>query len=243
MVGRSVVVLFVSQSAVPGWLFLVEIWIVVLLLSRGSWAGNPFARRLDQLLALLVPQAETTGRGTLAALSKDAIQAFGGRGPRGGLRGSARRWRAQLRAVYVQGYQVASETITSPAEVAHGSELVRETVQALKAERTGGGAFVPATEDPVVVLAYGLGAWPSGADLTSLEQLLGELGVSQPVLRSRFESLIRTVPIANQNRQFRELAGASFVLGAAARIVEAAGAQTRSRPPRGRLATIKENLR
>jgi hypothetical protein len=130
-----------------------------------------------------------------------------------------------------------------PADVAHGSELVRATVEALKLERASGGANVPTREDPVVVLAYGLGAWPSGADLTSLEQLLGELGVSQPVLRSRFESLIRTVTTANQNRQFRELAGASFVLGAAARIVEAAVAPGRSVPPPGWLATVKTHLR
>jgi hypothetical protein len=138
---------------------------------------------------------------------------------------------------------VASETISSPTAVAHGSELVQEAVQALKAERASGGATVPAREDPVVVLAYGLGAWPSGADLTSLEQLLGELGVSQPVLRGRFESLIRTVTTASQNRQFRELAGASFVLGAATRIVEATATTGRSVPPPGWLATIKTHLR
>jgi hypothetical protein len=102
---------------------------------------------------------------------------------------------------------------------------------------------VATTEDPVVVLAYGLGAWPSGADLTSLEQLLAELGVSQPVLRSRFESLIRTVPTANQNRQFRELAGASFVLGAAARIVEAADRRGKSVPPPGWLTALKTHRR
>ena len=95
----------------------------------------------------------------------------------------------------------------------------------------------------MVVLAYGLGAWPQGADLTSLEHLLGELGVSQPVLRSRFESLIRTVTIANQNRQFRELAGASFVLDAAARIVEAATPTGRSVPPPDWLATMKAHQR
>jgi len=144
--------------------------------------------------------------------------------------------------MYAQGYQVASETISSPAAV-HGSQLVQEAVWALKVERASGGATVPTTEDPVVVLAYGLGAWPQGADLTSLEQLLGELGVSQPVLRSRFESLIRTVTIASQNRQFRELAGASFVLGAAARIIEAATPTDRSVPPPGLLATIKAHLR
>ena len=93
-------------------------------------------------------------------------------------RGSLRRWRAQLGAVYAQGYQVASETISSSAEIVHSGELVREAVAALKAERGGGAGAVPTTDDPVVVLAYGLGAWPSGADLRSLEGLLGELGVS-----------------------------------------------------------------
>jgi hypothetical protein len=236
------VVLFVSESALPGWLFFVEIWVVVLLFGRGSRGRNPFGRRLDQLLVLLVPPAGTSVRGTMAALRQD-WQAFGRQGTLGGLRGSARRWRAQLRAVYAQGYQVASETISSPAEVGHGSDLVRETVQALKEERVRGGGNVSTTEDPVVVLAYGLGAWPSGADLTSLEQLLGEIGVSQPVLRSRFESLIRTVPMANQSREFRELAGASFVLGASARIVEATVAPNRRLEPHGWLATIKAHLR
>ena len=236
-------VVFVSQSASVGWLVLVEVWVVMFWFGQGSRGRNPFGRRLDQLLVLLVPQAETTGGGTMASPWQDTIRAFGRQGSLGGLRGSARRWRAQLRAVYAQGYQVASETISSPAKVVHGSELVRATVEALKLERASGGANVPTREDPVVVLAYGLGAWPSGADLTSLEQLLGELGVSQPVLRSRFESLIRTVTTANQNRQFRELAGASFVLGAAARIVEAAVAPGRSVPPPGWLATVKTHLR
>ena len=93
------------------------------------------------------------------------------------------------------------------------------------------GATVPAVEDPVVVVAYGLGAWPPGADLTSLEELLGELGVSHEALRTRFESFLGTIPSANQNRSFRELAGASFVLGAAARIVEAAEPPVRNVRP------------
>src|SRR5438477_329421 len=80
------------------------------------------------------------------------------------LRRPARRWRAQLHVVYAHGYQVAAEAISSPGEVPHGGELVQETVAALKAERAGGGSGVPATKDPVVVLAYGLGAWPAGAD-------------------------------------------------------------------------------
>jgi hypothetical protein len=86
-----------------------------------------------------------------------------------------------------------------------------------------------------------LGAWPSGAELASLEQLLQELGVSQPILRSRVESLIRTVATSNQNRDFRELAGASFVLGAAARILEAAAPQQKPPPP-GWLATLETRL-
>lgn len=233
-------ILLVLPGAALGWLFLIQIWILLFWYSLGR---SPFARRLDQLLALLLPEAEGTRSGLMSARRQDTIRALLGSGTLGGLRGSARRWRAPLRAVYAQGYQVASETISSPEEVARGQELVRETVAALRAERASGGANVPASEDPVVVFAYGLGAWPSGADLTSLEQLLAELGVSQRELRNRFESLIRTVTTANQNRAFRELAGASFVLGAAARIVEAAVVPGRSLPPPGWLATIKTHLR
>ena len=219
-------ILLVLPGVPLGWLLLIQFWILLLWFRPGR---NPFARRLDQLLDLLVPRAEVTGRRLMPA--------------RGQLRGSARRWRAQLRGVYAQGYQVASETISSPGDAARGPDLVREAVEALKAERARGGADLSSTQDPVVVLAYGLGAWPSGADLTSLEQLLGQLGVSQRELRNRFESLVRTVATANRNHEFRELAGASFVLGAAARIVEAAVAPGKSVPPPGLLATIKAHLR
>jgi len=214
------VIASVLPGAMLGWVVLIQIWVLALWYGRSR---SPFARRLDQLLALLLPVSRT--------------------GRLSGARGSARRWRAQLRAVYSQGYQVAAESISSSGEVARGNELVGETVAALKAERAGGGADVPASEDPVVVFAYGLGAWPEGADLTSLERLLAELGVSQPVLRSRFESLIGTVATAKHNREFRELAGASFVLGAAARILEAAVASSRTLPPPGWLATLKTHLR
>lgn len=172
-------------------------------------------------------------RGTIAALKQDTLRAFRGHVGSDRLRRSARRWRAQLGAVYAHGYQVASETISSSADVVHGGDLVRETVEALKAERTSGGAIVPAAEDPVVVLAYGLGAWPSRADLTSLEELLGELAVSHAGLRIRFESFLRTISPADQNRAFRELAGASFVLGAAARIVAATEPPGRNVRPLG----------
>ncbi len=228
-------VLSVVQSASLGWLLFIAVWVVALWFPQSSRRRTPFRRRLGQLLVLLAPQAETGGPGTIAALARRLAS--------GGLRGSARRWRAPLGAVYAQGYQVASETISSPAEVTHSGELVRETVEALKAERAGGGATVPAAEDPVVVLAYGLGAWPSGADLTSLEELLGDLDISHDALRSRFESLLRAIAPASQNREFRELAGASFVLGAAARIVEAADPPGKHAPPPGWLAALKTHRR
>jgi hypothetical protein len=224
---------FASQIALLDWLFLIEVSVLIFWFTQSARGKNPFRRRLDQLLVLLLPQGETTAHGTMDASGRDAVQKFGRRGTLGALRGSARGWQAQLRAVYAQGYQVATETISPPEGVARGSELVRATVAALKAERTNRGATVPSTEDPVVVLAYGLGAWPAGADLSSLELLLGELGVSHGQLRNRFESLICTNATADQNQAFLELAGASFVLGASARIIEAADARGVSVRPRG----------
>jgi hypothetical protein len=223
----------VTGSASLGWLLVIVAWTLVFWFSHRPPGRNPFDRRLDQLLVLLLPQVERDRRGTIGALRQDTLRAFRGHAASGEFRRFARRWRAQLGAVCVHGYQVASETISSPADVVHGGDLVRETVEALKAERTSGGATVPAAEDPVVVLAYGLGAWPPCADLTSLEELLGELGVSHEALRTRFESFLRTISPADQNRAFRELAGASFVLGAAARIVEAAEPPVRNVRPAG----------
>jgi hypothetical protein len=224
----------VNLSFLPGttliWLLLMQGWILLLWHGRNR---SPFERRLDQLLVLLLPETRPAGHRTLQVLRSVTV---------GRLRGPARRWRRSLRAVYAQGYQVASETISSSGVVAGDSELVQEAVAALRAERAGGTADVPGT-DPVVVLAYGLGAWPSGADLSSLEELLTRLGVSQPELYRRFEGLIRTVAAANQNREFRELAGASFVLGAAARILEAATTPGSSVPPPGWIASIKTHLR
>jgi hypothetical protein len=228
-----VVVTFAFQSASLGWLLFIEVWILVLWFGHRPPGRNPFGRRLDQLLVLLLPPQVVTHRGgTIAALRQDTVRALRGHVASGELQRSARRWRAQLGAVYAHGYQVASETISS-AEVVHGGDLVRETVEALKAARTSAGATVPDAEDPVVVLAYGLGAWPPEADLTSLEELLVELGVSHEALRARFESFLNTVSPADQSRAFRELAGASFVLGAAARIVEAAEPPVRNVRPLG----------
>ena len=206
------------SGALLGWLTLMQIWILVLWFRPGR---NSFARRLNQLLAVLL-----AGTGRLGRVQR-----------------SARRWRAQLRLINAQGYEAAGETISPSGRLARGQDLVQDTLAALKAERAGGGAKVPVREDPVVVFAYGLGAWPAGADLTSLERLLSEIGVSQPALRSRFDSLFRLVTTPHQTREFRELAGASFVLGAAARILEAVTAADGTVPPPGFLATLKAHLR
>jgi len=236
-------VLFAVRNTWMDWLFLIEFWVLIFWLSQRTPTNTPFRRRLHQLLVLLLPENEATAHWTMPAFRRDASQALGRRRTLGALRGGARRWRAQLRAVYAEGYRATSEGISSPAELARGSELVQETVAALRTERTNRGATVPAAEDPVVVLAYGLGAWPPGADLGSLELLLGELGVLHGQLRNRFESVIRAIAPANKNQAFRELAGASFVLGASARIVEAADASAGRVPPPAWLATLKMHRR
>jgi len=237
------VILLVSQNASLGWLFLFQFWILLFWFGRSSQGRSPFVRRLDQLLRLLVPGVGGSGRRLTAAGKQDSTLALRRYRTLSGLRRSAWRWRAKLRAVYEQGYQAASETIPSPGEVAYRRELLGEAVQALKTERATGGANVPSREDPVDVLAYGLGAWPSGADLTSLEQLLGQLGLTQAELRTRFESAMPSVAPVNQSRAFRELAGASFVLGAATRIVEAAAPPVKRAPSPEWLAAIKAHLR
>lgn len=236
----------VLPSAAFVWLLLIEVMVLLLWYSQAAQSSSrdPFARRLDQLLALLLPEAEPATRKMAAPRGQGRIRALRRYGNAGSLRASARRWRAPLEAIYAEGYQVASEITPAPGEVPNERELLQQTLDALRAERGKAGADLAAAEDPVAVLAYGLGAWPSAADLTSLEQLLDELGVSQGELRARFESATRPMATATENRGFLELAGASFVLGAAARIVELAlapdsslaaprapgGAPTRSRP-------------
>ena len=90
----------------------------------------------------------------------------------------------------------------------------------------------------MTVLAYGLGARPADVDLGSLEELLDDLSLAGEgeELRTHFDDLIaaETGRMSQQlkapagRRTFRDLAGASFVLGALARIVELA-----SPPPAG----------
>ena len=228
------------SGAVLGWLVLIQIWILVLWYRPGR---NSFARRLNQLLELLLAETKATERRPTSAEGEGTFRRLARSSRLGRAKSSARRWRAQLRAIYAQGYAAAAETSSSPAHVACGHDLVRDTLVALKAERAIGGAKVSAREDPVVVFAYGLGVWPPGADLTSLERLLAEIGVSQPALRHRFDNVFRRVATPHDSREFHELAGASFVLGAATRILEAAVASNGSVPPSGLLATLKTHLR
>ena len=227
------------SGAALSWLFLIQIWILVLWFRPGR---NSFARRLNQLLALLLAETEAVERRPTSTEGKGTFRRLVGPSRLGRAKWSARRWRTQLRPIYKQGY-AAAETSSPPAHVACGHDLVRDTLVALKAERAIGGAKVSAREDPVVVFAYGLGAWPPRADLTSLERLLAEVGVSQPALRNRFDNVFRLVVTPRDSREFRELAGASFVLGAATRILEAAVASNGSVPPSGLLATLKTHLR
>ena len=103
-------------------------------------------------------------------------------------------------------------------------------MRALSAERTSAGADPTLADDPVSMLAYGLGARPPGADLTSLEDLLSDLGLAgeSDELRTQFDDIVAAQSAGldlrndSQRSMFRDLAGASFVLGASKRILELA---------------------
>ncbi len=58
------VVLFVLQSVSLIWLLYLVAWALVAWFGQGSRGRSPFRRRLDQLLVLLLPQAEAAGGGT-----------------------------------------------------------------------------------------------------------------------------------------------------------------------------------
>ena len=183
-------------------------------------------QRLDRLFALLLP----TRAATTTASARVAI----GHGLRlAGLRRGARRWGNALQLITTDGYETASRVSSLRAQTGKHDDrvLVAEAVEVLRSERARAGADLTLAGDPVSLLAYGLGARPAGTDLWSLEALLSDLGLSEEgdELRTRFDGVFAETVTAElrlrndaERRMFRELAGASFVLGASARILELA---------------------
>jgi hypothetical protein len=207
-----------------------------LLLLRSSqtsrrFPGTDLERGLERLFALLFPRSKATTATTRAAMQREIRLARFRRG--------ARRWGQQLQSITSDGYETASRFSALRVASEHDERaLVAEAVRELGAERASAGADLTLANDPVTVLAYGLGARPPGADLTSLESLLDDLGLAGEgdELRAHFDEVVAAesdrisprLKTQNERSMFRDLAGASFVLGAAARIVELAS------PPPGR---------
>ena len=188
--------------------------------------GTDLERGLDRLFALLLPARKATTAATARVAMAQQMHLAG-------LRRGARRWAGQLQLIATDAYETASRI--SAARVPTGERddraLVVEAVEALRAERSRAGADPTVANDPVSMLAYGLGARPAAADLTSLDDLLRDLGLSEDgdELRTHFDDVVAGSTGADlhlrndaERKLFRELAGASFVLGASARILELA---------------------
>ncbi len=184
-----------------------------------------FELGLDRLLALLIPIRRATTAATVPV-------AIAHRTRLAGFRRGVRRWAKPLQLIKTDGYETASRIAALRTATAGQDDraLAAETVRVLRAERTGAGADPALTDDPISLLAYGLGARPAGADLTSLEELLSDLGLAGEgdELRVHFDDVVAAQAALPQLRNdaersmFRDLAGASFVLGAATRILELA---------------------
>ncbi len=204
----------------------------------GRFPGSELERGLDRLFALLLPAGRAA---TTSPIRASLLQAR----HLAGLRRGARRWGRELQLITTDGYETASRLSASHDSASEHDDrvLVAEVVRVLCAERAGVGADLPLAADPVSLLAFGLGARPAGADLTSLDDLLHDLGLAGEgdELRTHCDEVIAAgsgptvVQLRNdaQRSMFRDLAGASFVLGAATRILELASlAATRDGPIR-----------
>lgn len=190
---------------------------------------------LDRLFALLLPAGKATTATVRAVVAQQTRLAR--------LRHGARRWAKELQLISTEGYESASRisALSVPAGGQDDRALAAEAVRVLQAERASAGADPTLADDPVSILAYGLGARPAEADLTSLEDLLSDLGLSgdRDELRTHFDDVLSAQSTsANpqlkneaERSMFRDLAGASFLLGASARILELAARTTAGDTP------------
>lgn len=226
------VVLVSIGSNLSGLAFPLFIGVGAFLLLQSRSAGQRFPgteleRGLERLFGLLIPgRRVTTSATALAGLQRHTIVA--------GLRRGARRWAKELQLISTDGYDTASRmsSLSVPAARRDDRLLVAEAVRVLRADRANAGADPMIASDPVAVLAYGIGARPAAADLTSLEELLDDLGLSEgrDDLRTHFDDVVAAetgrlslqLKTPAERNMFRDLAGASFVLGASTRIIELA---------------------
>jgi hypothetical protein len=219
-----------SDAASVAFPFLVGAAVFLLLRHSGRthrFPNTDLERGLDRLFALLLPTRKATTTATLriAIAQHTRLADF---------RHGARRWAKELQLITTDGYEAASSVSARNAPTGEQDDraLVAETVRVLRAERTSAGAELTLPNDPVAMLAYGLGARPAEADLTSLDDLLSDLGLSGEgdELRTHFDDIVAAQSTsANphlrndaERSMFRDLAGASFVLGVSTRILELA---------------------
>jgi hypothetical protein len=219
-----------------------------LLLTRSGrtlprFPSTDLERGLNRLFELLLPTRKAPTATVRAAVAHQTRLAR--------LRHSTRRWGKELQQFRTDGYETASRisALSTPTGSQDERALVTEAIRVLRAERASAGADVAPADDAVSILAYGLGVRPADADLTSLDDLLRDLGLAgeSDELRTHFDDILSAQTTSANPRlkndaersMFRDLAGASFVLGASARILELAAHTTPGDPPLRPRAAIR----
>jgi hypothetical protein len=243
--GAALMVLTVVRGNLDGLVFPFLLCALgILRFSRTGQALRHFPstdleRGLNRLFALLLPAQNTTTTASLRlAIAQQARLTR--------LRRGTRRWGKELQLIAADGYETTSRisALHRPEGERNNRRLVAKTVKALKVERARAGVDQRFANDPVTMLAYGIGTRPARTDLGSLEDLLFNLGLAEgDELRTHFDDVLaeRAGPnprlrTAAERTMFRELAGAAFVLGASTRILELA-APSSARDTQIRLAT------